>query len=125
MEISGQFSYLGMLITICDGFITLDMSFYVRKLSVEYPYEFIDRVNPSIANIFTITESEVLNEDARKQFHTTVAKLLYICKRARPDIMTVVSFLCTQVQYATRDDKKKFEHVLGYLRVTQDDKLML
>jgi hypothetical protein len=56
------------------------MSFNVQKLIVDYPYEFIDRANQSTVNIFTIAESEVFNEDARKQFHTTVAKLLYVCK---------------------------------------------
>merc|ERR1711939_953894 len=45
-------------------------------------------------------DSEPLPEDKRKLFHKVVAKLLYITKRARPDIILAVSFLCGRVTKA-------------------------
>ncbi len=104
METSTTLSYLGMFIKIYQDYITIDMSFYIDKY----------RMNPSIANAFAIQDSSLLPEDKRKLFHTTIAKLLYICKWARPDIMTIVSFLCIRMKYANEDDKKKLEHVLGF-----------
>jgi hypothetical protein len=44
------------------------------------------------------------------------AKLLYLAKRARPDILTMVCFLCTRVQEGTDEDRKKLYRVLGYLK---------
>lgn len=66
-----------------------------------------------------------MSEKSRKLFHTTTAKLLYLAKRARPDILTAVTFLCTRVQRATVEDMQKLERVLGYLKHTQDRVLML
>jgi hypothetical protein len=47
------------------------------------------------------------------------AKLLYLAKRARPYILTMVSLLCTRVQDATDEDRKKLYRVLGYLKGTK------
>jgi hypothetical protein len=48
------------------------------------------------------------------------AKLLYLAKRARPDILTIVSFLCTRVTASTIEDWKKLFILLGYLHATKD-----
>jgi hypothetical protein len=58
-------------------------------------------------------------------FHSTVAKLLYICKRCRLDIQNTVGFLTTRVSKPDEDDWKKLKRVLQYLRGTIDDKLIL
>jgi hypothetical protein len=49
-----------------------------------------------------------------------VAKLLYLAKRARPDILVSVSFLSTRVQDPTTVDWKKLDRVLRYLNGTPD-----
>jgi len=54
-----------------------------------------------------------------------VAKLLFMAKRARPDLLTVVSFLCMRVQGATQQDLSKLERILGYMKATQDHVLVL
>jgi hypothetical protein len=54
-----------------------------------------------------------------------VAKLLYLAKRARPDIITVVSFLCTRVKAPTMEDVEKLEHLLGYLHRTKSRSMVL
>ena len=47
-----------------------------------------------------------------------MAKLLFLCKRARPDIQTAVSFLCKRVKAPDNDDYKKLTRVMKYLRGT-------
>jgi hypothetical protein len=51
-------------------------------------------------------------------YHHNTAKLLFLCKRARPDIQTVVAFLCTRVKNPDEDDYKKLTRVMRYLRLT-------
>ncbi len=70
-------------------------------------------------------EKKRLQESERVFFHSTVAKLLYLSKRARPDILTVVTYLCTRVQNATVEDEKKLVRVLGYLAGTVSRTLLL
>lgn len=84
--------------------ITIDTSFYIQKLFYEYPYKFIDRINPSITGAFKVQDLPLLLEHDRKIFHTMVAKLLCIGKQARSDIMTIISYLHMRVQYANQDD---------------------
>jgi hypothetical protein len=66
-----------------------------------------------------------LNKEDAEWYHTITAKLLYLAKRARPDILTVVSFLCTRVTKPTVEDKKKLMHVLGYLHTTRSKVLTI
>jgi hypothetical protein len=58
-------------------------------------------------------------------FHHNVAKLLFLCKRARPDIQTAIAFLCTRVKGPDMDDYKKLMRVMRYLRGTLDLPLTL
>jgi hypothetical protein len=63
-------------------------------------------------------KSEALKPVEAKKFHTTVARLLYLSRRGRPDIITEVGFLCTRVKASTAQDQKKLLQVLGYLQQT-------
>jgi hypothetical protein len=58
-------------------------------------------------------------------FHSKVTKLLFLAKRARLDILTVVSFLCTYVQMATKQDDDELKRVLEYLKGMQECILVL
>jgi hypothetical protein len=54
-----------------------------------------------------------------------VAKLLYLAKRARMDILLTVAFLCTRVKCPTVEDRSKLDRLLKYLRGTVDQVLVL
>jgi len=41
------------------------------------------------------TESMVLTKHQSMQFHSNVAKMLFLAKRGRPDILLAISFLAT------------------------------
>jgi len=118
-------SYLGMIVRMESGKATLDMTYYVKKL-LEAHNNLQPKATPGGKNTFVIKNGmEKLIEEKRRLFHTQVARLLYLSKRARPDIMTVTSFLCTRVQYATQEDWKKLERVLGYLLATKEQCMVL
>jgi hypothetical protein len=53
------------------------------------------------------------------------AQLLFLSKRARPDIQTAVAFLCTRVKSPDEDDWKKLARVIKYLRGTASMPLTL
>ena len=50
-----------------------------------------------------------------------MAKLLYVCKRSRPDVETAVAFLCTRVSKSDVFDWEKLMRLLGFLKGTIDD----
>ena len=52
-------------------------------------------------------------------FHSTTAKLLYIGKRTRPEILTAISFLSTRVNDCNSDDMVKLQRVIDYLDHTK------
>jgi hypothetical protein len=49
-------------------------------------------------------------------FHTIVAKTLYVTKRARPDTCLAIAFLTTRVRAPDTDDWEKLCHLMEYLR---------
>ena len=57
-------------------------------------------------------ESPVLNKEDADHYHRLTAKLLYLAPRARPDLLTVVSFLFTRVKSLTQEDWGKLSRTL-------------
>lgn len=83
-----------MELDIGDQGIAIGMSFYMKQVleGVDVP------VKLSTGTKMTSQVDEgviMLSEEKRKIFHSRTAKLLHLVKRARPDILIVVSFLCT------------------------------
>jgi hypothetical protein len=114
-----------LLLIYVEGTATIDMTYFIEKLLESYK-NLVARPTPSNKSIFQVSEDAVaLREEDRKVFHSVVAKLLYLSKRARPDILTAVSFLCTRVTRATVEDQKKLEYLLGYLQATKEEVLWL
>ena len=66
-------------------------------------------------------ECEPLSAKRSQSFHTIVATLLWIMKRARPDLETAIGFLCTRVSKSDEDDWKKLRRVIAYVQATIDD----
>jgi hypothetical protein len=58
-------------------------------------------------------------------YHHNTAKLLFLCKRARPDVQPAVGLLPTRVKAPDTDDYKKLGRTLKYLRGTLYMPLML
>ncbi len=123
-EIGEELSYLGMKISIRDNGMTVDMSFYVSQILEDEEVQEV--TSPTTKETYNVDDASTqLDEDERKWFHSKTVKLLYLAKRARPDILTAVIFLCTRVQGATCEDKGKLKRVLGYLKSTKERTLLL
>ena len=60
----------------------------------------------------------LLQPSTAEMFHHNVAKLLFLCKCACPDIQTAMAFLSQWVQKPDIDDYKKLARVMKYLMVT-------
>jgi hypothetical protein len=54
-----------------------------------------------------------------------VAKVLYLSRQASMDISVTVSLLCTRVKGPTVRDLEKLLHLLGYLKRTKGQTLVL
>ena len=86
-------SYLGMQIVLKDGYTMIDMTHLVDKLLLTCQEPLVEYACPATKTLFQVDEkAEKLSETERKKFHTTTAKLLYLTKRARQDILTPVVF---------------------------------
>jgi hypothetical protein len=66
-----------------------------------------------------------LTKEKRELFHTFVAKGLFACKRARPDIQPAIAFLTTRVKEPDKQDWFKLKRMMSFLNKTQEDVLTL
>ena len=118
--------YLAMLLDYSTpGVVKIDMSDYVKKILAEFPYlkelGTEGAKSPAAEHLFKMNDKcKKLEKEKKDEFHTNVAKLLFLCCRARPDIKCAVSFLCCRVQQPDEDDWKKLLRVLKYLRSTKN-----
>ena len=120
--------YLGMTLDYSTkGKVKIKMLDSVEKMLKELPEEFDGTATTPAGNdLFKIDEdSPKVDEKKAQFFHTYVAKTLFICKRARPDLQTTVSFLCKRVRDCREDDYKKLKRMLQFIRATKDDYLTL
>ena len=90
------------------GVMIISMIKYLQKIIEEFP-EVIKSTSPSPAgdHLFEVREDadcKVLPEEQARQFHCTVAQLLFLCKQARPDIEPLIYFLTTRMKKPDEDD---------------------
>jgi hypothetical protein len=112
--------YLGMTIDYSiKGKVMIKMDDYVDKV-LEASRDDMNGVatSPAADHLFEVNQVDpaLLDEEDGNYFHTMTAKLLFLSKRARPDIQQAVAFLTTRVKKADTDDYKKLARVIKYLR---------
>ena len=114
-------SYLGMVFDFeSDGLVSIKMDGYIEDVINEYAV-CGTAPTPAGTDLFTVDiDSENLSQQDSDQFHSRVAKLLYMAKRARPDLLTAVGFLATRVSSPTQEDWKKLERTLKYVNGTRN-----
>jgi hypothetical protein len=120
--------YLGMTIDFSTkSKVRFSMIDYIRNILDELPPDMNgENSTPAASFLFDVDEDcERLDEETSNLFHHNTAKLLFLCKRARPDIQTAVAFLCTRVKGPDTDDYKKLTRVMKYLRGTVNMPLTL
>jgi hypothetical protein len=111
-----------------EGKVMITMYDYIRNMLEELPAEMDgESATPAADHLFEVNDQDPkpLDEEKAILFHHNVAKLLFLCKRARPDIQIAVAFLSTRVKNPDVDDYKKLIRVMRYLRGTVDMPLTL
>ena len=98
----------------------IDMREYLRDIIDKFPEDCAKSVaTPAAVYLFEVNEDEEnLDDDKKKIFHTFVAKLLFVSKRGRPDILVAIAFLSTRVTGPDKDDWKKLTRVTKYINGT-------
>jgi hypothetical protein len=116
--------YLGLRLDFSNrGKVVMTMFDYISELVKETPDDLFKGParSPASNYLFHVNpKAKKLDDDAAVLFHHLTAKLLYLSKRTRPDLLTAVSFLCTRVQSPDVDDWKKLGRCLTYLRDNAD-----
>jgi hypothetical protein len=115
--------YLGMTVDFSEkGDVKIIMKDYIRQMLDELPDDMVgEATTPASLHLFSVNENdEKLDEENAEMFHHHTAKLLFLSRRARPDIQTAVAFLTRRVQSPDQDDYKKLKRTMQYLRSTID-----
>ena len=72
-------------------------------------------------HLFEVDDNRIkLKPEQKDMFHEFFAKLLFLGKRARPDLQTAISFLSTRVREPDTDDNKKLIRLMNDLKGTKD-----
>ena len=119
--------YLGMTIDFSvKGKVIVSMKDYMCKLVDEFPFKISGtEETPAAEDLLSEGTGPKLDKEKAKIFHTWVAKALFACKRARPDISPTTTVLCTRVKEPNESDWKKLIRLLKYVNGSRDDVLTL
>ena len=108
--------FIGMVFDFSDPYkLLITMDKYVEDVLKLYEVTGYAKT-PAQADLFDVDqESPRLDEDQAELFHSRVAKLLYLAKRVRPEILPAIIFLTTRVNCCSEQDWGKLSRVLMYL----------
>lgn len=114
--------YLGMNFDFSTpGKVKICMLGYLEDFLKDHSHVVGIASTPASNKLFDVDDtSPVLEPDQAKVFHTSVARLLYLSKRTRPDILLAVNFLCTRVMSPTQEDNRKLERLVKYLNGSKE-----
>jgi hypothetical protein len=113
--------YVGMVFDYSiDGKVKITMKEYIQEMLDELPEDMAgEAATPAANHLFTVNNKpKLLDEDTSDMFHHHTAKLLFLAKMARPDVLTPVAFLTTRVKSPDEDDYKKLGRCMKCLRRT-------
>ena len=119
--------YLGMVFDFSEpGTVIVDMKKYVETMLSEFPEEIKSTAEtPAGESLLDTGKGKALDATKHKAYHTTVARGLFLCKRARPDIQPTIAVLSTRVKKPIETDWKKLVRMMKYLYGTKDKVLRL
>ena len=121
--------YLGMTFDFSqDGKVVIDMRDYVANMLTDCQLQLTSKETdptPASEDLFVVGDGVPLERGQAELFHTIVAKGLFLCKRARPDVHLTIAFLCTRVRDPTWDDWGKLVRMMRFLNGTKEDVLTL
>ena len=119
-------NYLGMVFDLSVvGQVKMTMKGYVED-TIAYAGVHGYAASPATEGLFECRESAVAVDAVQGTwFHSVVAKLAYLAKRAKPECLTTVAYLATRVTRCTVDDVDKLKRVLNYIAKTKERGVIL
>jgi hypothetical protein len=102
------------------------MTKYVENMLNNFPVKLGGKdvaKTPAGDNQFNLGTGAKLDTKRSEIFHTFMAKGLFLCKRARPDIQQAILVLCTRVRDLNQADWEKLMKVMKYLNGTKGENL--
>jgi hypothetical protein len=121
--------YLGMELDFSEkGKVKIGMTEYIASMLEVFPEKLKSTdtaVTPASNGLFNEGQGKKLNEERADAYHTMVAKALFLCKRARPDIQPTIDVLCTRVKGPNEADWAKLVRLMKYLNGMRELKLTL
>lgn len=114
-----EHQYLGINLLIRENLIELNMKNDIKKIANDLKINNPSKI-PGNNEFFRNSNSDFLNDENRNIFHTNTAKLLYIARMCRPDILGYVSYLSSRVNNPTLNDMFKLKKLIAYLLYTID-----
>ena len=117
-------SYLGMHVSMIDDRAVVSMRAYLDGVLEEAAVTG-RAASPATSSLFAEGAGQKLGRKEAANFHSVVAKLLYLSIRVRPDILLSIAYLTTRVKGPTIGDQQKLNRVLKYLAHTRDQDLQL
>ncbi|KAG7345085.1 reverse transcriptase RNA-dependent DNA polymerase [Nitzschia inconspicua] len=122
-------NYLGMRIDFSvDSKVQFTMPTLVDEIVAQLPPTMATgpSTTPAANHLFEVNNKAAkLSMQDSDLLHRLTTQLLYLCKRARPDLQTAVAFLTTRVASPDTDDMKKLGRCVRYLRCTAHFPLVL
>jgi hypothetical protein len=108
--------------------LKISMTKYVKNMLNDFPVKLGKKdvaKTPAGDNLFNLGTRAKLDTKRLEIFHTFVAKGLFLCKRARPDIQQAISVLCTRVRDLNQADWEKLMIAMQCLNGTKEENLTL
>ena len=108
--------------------VQVNMSDYIKSMVKDFSVDFAETdkaATPAAEDLFNVDESELLDKKRKEEFHTFMAKGLFVCKHARLDIHTATAALAKKVKQPNESDWNKLIWLLKYCNGTKKDKLIL
>jgi hypothetical protein len=122
-------NYLGMELDYQkQGELKINMTKYVENMLNDFPVKLGKKdvaKPPAGDNLFNLGTGAKLDTKRAEIFYTFMAKGLFLCKRARPDIQQAISVLCMRVRDPNQADWEKLMRVMKYLNGTKEENLTL
>eukprot|EP00957_Ditylum_brightwellii_P150130 11432675-Ditylum_brightwellii.AAC.1 len=120
--------YLGMKIDYTQpGKVKIIMDNYIDKMLLDLSPEVDGKAaTPATNHLFAVNDSaKQLDEENPQIDQHNIAKLIFLCQQAQPDIQTSMAFLSTRVKNLDEDNWKKPIRVMKYLCTAHDLPLVL
>ena len=118
VAIGKKHTYVGMDLEYSSpGEVIVSMGSYITEVIDELPEEMTKTTKTPAGNhLLKVDDACVkLCERDKIILHRLVEKILFLSKRARPDIQPTIALLTTRVRNPDEDNRKKLQSVLSYL----------